>query len=60
VSAEEVRRDVGAAVNLLYASVIELLVAAYYLSLDGDRHAARAFVASALESLKQVLEMLRA
>jgi hypothetical protein len=50
---------VGAVVNLLYASVIELLIAAYYLSLDGDRHAARAFAASALESLKQVLEMLR-
>jgi len=59
VGAEESRRDVGAVVNLLYASVIELLIAAYYLSLDGDRHAARAFAASALESLKQVLEMLR-
>jgi hypothetical protein len=46
-------------VNLLYASVIELLIAAYYLSLTGDRHTARAFAASALESLKQVLEMLR-
>jgi hypothetical protein len=46
-------------VNLLYASVIELLIAAYYLSLAGDRHAARAFAAGALENLLQVLEMLR-
>jgi hypothetical protein len=59
VSAEESKKGVGATVNLLYASVIELLIAAYYLSLAGDRHTARAFAASALESLKQALEMLR-
>jgi hypothetical protein len=59
MSAEGSRKDVGVMVNLLYASVIELLIAAYYLSLAGDRHTARAFAAGALENLKQVLEMLR-
>lgn len=59
MDAKESKRDVGVMVNLLYASVIELLIAAYYLSLAGDRHAARAFAAGALENLLQVLEMLR-
>jgi hypothetical protein len=59
VAEREGRKNVGVMVNMLYASVIELLIAAYYLSLAGDRQYARAFVASALEGVRQVLEMLR-